>query len=251
MTRVTCGLLLGLMACGGAPPLKEPKTADDAAAPESAQPSSADEASDDAEAAAPPAAGMPTECAKQSGDVCLPKEKFARALCDKDYPTIALAMFVQGTVWTRGYLTRKTKAWNASGGGSSNEQMAFDEEVLVLRHRAAAADGVQISGMGDSYDVLRWDGGCVTLGQGELTMRKPPKPKSARIVWKRLEVDVRDTLKRKPELRELYLKHRKECKGVSMGVVSKACVKVDGEFSRAIAKYVRDGGEVPTPQKLP
>lgn len=197
--------------------------------------------------------GIPTQCAKRSegGEICLPSKKFARGMCDGDYPTVALHMFAAGTPWTRLYLTRETKAWNASGGGSSNEKLAFDEEVIVLRHRAPNAGGVQIEGMGASFDVVRWNGACVTLSAGEVTRRAPRKPKNARIVWKRLERKIRDVLKRDEGLRPHYLNHRKSCKGVSMGVVSKSCVKFDAVLSDAVATYARNGGQIPAPTKLP
>lgn len=197
-------------------------------------------------------AGMPTKCTESaSGSVCVPPDYFAKALCNADYPTVAVAMFANGTPWTRGYSVTTSAAWNASGGASSNEKMKMYEELVVLRHRAPSTDGIQVSGSGNSYDVLRWDGSCVTLQQGELSFNTPPRIASARVIFKHLELHVRDALKQDPELRPLYLSHRKECKGVTMGAVSKKCEKVDQAFSEAIAAQVRAVGGIPTPHKLP
>ncbi len=250
-------LALALGACGGGE--GEPKTAnealDEGASADTAKADSPDGAST-GEAAAPKAAaepkGMPETCSDRSTDeVCLPPGYFATALCDADYPTVALAMFANGSPWTRGYSLTTSRAWNASGGGSSNEKMLRFEELLVLRQRVPKAGGIQVSGSGTSYDVLRWDGSCVTLQQGELTFKTPPKKRNARVVYKRLERHVRDALKLIPELRPTYLKHRKECKGVSMGAVSAKCEKIAYVFSDTIAAYVRKSGGVPTPKKLP
>ncbi len=241
------GLLVMMTSACGAASSVVPASAADTTLPVAKAP--ADEAAKDEPT--PQAVGMPDACASKSGDYCLPSRTLAKALCHRDYPTVALAMFAKGTVWTRAYLRTKTRAWNASGGGSSNEMMAMSEEVLVLRHRKPKRGGMQVSGAGESFDVLRWDGGCVTLSSHELTTRAFSKPKNARIVFKRLERGVRDVLKKVEAIRPSYLKHRKECKGVSMGRVSKACEKVDGVLSRTLAAYVRDHGGVPTPQKIP
>lgn len=196
--------------------------------------------------------GLPTRCSNGSADaVCLPPAFLARGLCNEDYPTIALAMFAHGTPWTRGYSVTTSAAWNASGGASSNEKMNMYEEILVLRRRGADMGGMQVSGAGNSYDVLRWDGSCVTLQEGEFTFQKPAKITSARVVVKRLELHVREALKDAEELSALHRAHRKECKGVTMGSVSRECEKLDGQLSKAVAEYVREKGGVPEPHKLP
>lgn len=195
---------------------------------------------------------MPTRCSEASVDgLCLPPPYLAKALCNEDWPTVALTMFGKDTPWKRAYSLTTSAAWNASGGASSNEPMTLYEELLILRRRGADSSGIQVSGAGTSYDVLRWDGSCVTLQEGELTVKTPPNRTSARVVAKRLEVHVREQLKEAPELEALFRTHRKECKGVTIGDVSKACEAVDGKLSSAIAAYVRDHGGLPEPRKLP
>lgn len=195
---------------------------------------------------------LPDKCAETKDKVCLPPGYLARGLCNADYPTVALAMFANGTPWTRAYSVTTSAAWNASGGSSSNEKMTMYEELLILRKRGSeSASGIQVSGAGASFDVLRWDGSCVTLAEGEFVWDKPPKIANARVVFKRLEMHVRDALKDAPDLSKLYGDYRKECKGVTSGEVSLACEKLDGQLSVAIANYVRDKGGVPAPKKLP
>jgi hypothetical protein len=239
------------LACGGS---REP-----AAAPEPSAAPTASEPTTAASASAPPAEGeadaqahgLPTECASPGGEVCAPPRQFVEKLCQDVYPNVALVMFRQGTPWTRAYLTRKTEAWNASGGASVSGWLEFDEEVIVLKHRAAPKGGMQVSGAGGGYEALRWNGACVTLAAEEVTLRRPPKPKYAKVEWKWLEPDMRDALKENEKVNDAYVTWRKECKGVTMGTVSKTCVTADTKLADLIVSFVSSGGAVAEPTKLP
>jgi hypothetical protein len=254
MKTITCfATALALGACASSTPVTEPARTPAEEVPRVAPTKPAEPVPQASPApASEETSGVPTRCSDASSEgFCLPPPYIAKALCNEDWPTLALAMFAKGTPWRRGYSVTTSAAWNASGGASSNEPMAMYEELLVLRRRGADTGGIQVSGAGNSYDVLRWDGSCVTLQDGELTFQTPPKITSARVVAKRLEVHVRDALKEAPELEKLFRAHRKECKGVTVGDVSKECEKLDGQLSVAIAMYVRDRGGVPEPRKLP
>jgi hypothetical protein len=137
---------------------------------------------------------MPTACSKPGEKYCTPPIAFVKRLCGGFYPDVALGMFVKGTPWTRGYLNRNVEAWNASGGAASNDKLEFDEEVIVLHRRVADTGGMQVSGVGDSFDVIRWDGTCASLMTEEITLRPPPKAKHARIPWKSLALATREAL---------------------------------------------------------
>jgi len=193
---------------------------------------------------------LPTKC-KKKGEVCLPAEATVKKLCEESHPNVALHMFRKGTPFTRGYLTRKTNAWNASGGASDNSELAFDEEVIILRHRAANAGGIQVSGATGGYDALRWDGSCVTLAGEEVTLRLPPRAKAARIEWKWLDEPVQESLRANEKVDAAYKARRKECKGATIGTVSLKCVKADAKLSDVIVEHVRSGGELAMPSKLP
>lgn len=253
----TAYLLVGsLAACGGAAPSPAAPEADETAMPspdgdDGGETSSAPTAAE-SPAAADDAAGLPTACADGSAEYCTPKPQFARQVCQGDFPTVALSLFSGSAPFTKGYLGRKTKAWSASGAGSSNEELPRDEEVVVLLHRGKPdLGGMQVSGASGGFEVMRWNGACVTLQEGELLFDPPPRPKIARIVWKRIEMDTRDALREDEKVNEAYLEHRKHCKGVSMGRVSLECVKADQRLGQAIADYVREGGKLPTPHQLP
>jgi hypothetical protein len=244
-------LLVALLplACGGSkPPAAEPET------PASPSEGSADEkpAEGSSEAAEPAASGgIPKECAKQGG-TCFPPKMFVQKLCAANFPGVALYLFANGSPWSRGYLRGKTKAWNASGGASDNESyLEFDEEVLVLAERKADLGGMQVSGAGASYDALRWDGSCVTLSAQEMTLDKPPSPKTTKIDWRFLDDNVQEALRADAEVNEAFQTRRKECKGAVSGDVSLKCVKADDKLSAVIVKAIRGGLKLPEPTKLP
>ncbi|MCC6217338.1 MAG: hypothetical protein IT376_20945 [Polyangiaceae bacterium] len=242
--------LAALGACGARPAARAAGAPAAASAPAVAAPASSDApAAASAEpAAAPP--GIPTECTA-NGDVCVPDGKWVTRLCQEVFPGVALVMFAKGSPWTRAYLTRKTKAWNASGGASVEGELEFDEEVLVLRKRAADLGGMQISGAGGGYDALRWDGSCVTLSADEVTLRSPPAARSGPVSWKAIDDGLREALRADPKVDAAYRAHRAECKGVTMGTVSQRCVKADADLQRAIVGAVRSGASLPSPQRMP
>jgi hypothetical protein len=241
--------LLGVVACGGGKPASAP-----VAESEPQQPASAAEHAAPAEGAAPAAeAGeaehVPTKCAK-SGSLCTPDPRFVKRLCNGRYPSVGLFLF-SNSAWTRGYLTRRTQAWNASGGASAGGWVEFDEEVLILYARVADAGGMQVSGAGGSYDALRWDGSCVTLQSEEVTLAKPPAPKYPAIEFRFLDDETQEALRKDEKINLAWRERRKECKGATSGDVSLKCVKADEALTRGVIAFVRGGGPLPEPKKLP
>ena len=238
------------VACGGSkPPAEAPAPAAEkpsAPAADADPPSAAPEAN-----ASAPASALPKECSKK-GATCVPPKPFVDKLCSGSFPSVALYLFANKSPWARGYLKGRTKAWNASGGASDNTWLEFDEEVLVLAVRKADLGGMQVSGGGGaSYDALRWDGSCVTLSGDEMTLDKPPAPKNSSVEWRFLDDNVQAALRADSAVNEAYLSRRKECKGATSGEVSGKCVKADDKLSAEIVKYVRGGGSLPEPTKVP
>lgn len=193
-----------------------------------------------------PPAPFPVACDPDAkkGDVCVPSAALVDRLCRAASTDAALVMFAKDTPWSRGYLTRDTEAWNAGGGSSVKGKLLFDEEVILLRKREASA---MMVGQGGSFDVLRWDGSCASLAQEELTTKKPPKAKNGPVSWRDIGQKTRDAILADPKLAASFEKRRKECKGVSTGDVSAACVKADASLSNAIVDAVRAGFALPAP----
>ncbi|MDF3066511.1 MAG: hypothetical protein K0R38_2112 [Polyangiaceae bacterium] len=249
--RLSLWISLALAAaCGGTKPAEAPRAEnqpEDAPAPsapaaeEATPPASADSARS--------ATGVPTECFKQ-GAMCSPDPQFVKRLCNGKFPSVGLYLF-SNPKWTRGYLTRRTKAWNASGGASDSGWVEFDEEVLILYARVADAGGMQVSGAGGSFDALRWDGSCVTLQSEEVTMSKAPSPKYPPIDFRYLDDDTQEALRKEEKINKAWQERRKECKGATSGEVSLKCVKADEALTKSVIAFVRGGGSLPEPKKLP
>jgi hypothetical protein len=247
------GLLTSLVlgsACGGSQPAAAPtaETKPDSAATGDAAPASDEKAAPAADASAS-GEGVPTKCFK-SGATCSPDPKFVKRLCNGKFPSLGLYLF-SNPAWTRGYLTRRTQAWNASGGASDSGWVEFDEEVLILYARVADAGGMQVSGAGGSYDALRWDGSCVTLQSEEVTMSKAPAPKYPAIDFRYLDDDTQEALRKDDKVNKAWQARRSECKGATSGDVSLKCVKADEALTKSVIGFVRGGGNIPEPKKLP
>jgi hypothetical protein len=237
-------------ACGGgqpaAAPAAENKAAGDAAA---ADAPAAESKNEPAAEAAGGGAGVPSKCFK-SGAVCSPDPQFVKRICNGKYPSLGLFLF-SNPIWTRGYLTRRTQAWNASGGASDSGWVEFDEEVLILYARVADTGGMQVSGAGGSYDALRWDGSCITLQSEEVTMSKAPAPKYPSIDFRYLDDDTQDALRKDDKVNKAWQARRQECKGATSGDVSLKCVKADDNLTKTVVTFIRGGGTIPEPKKLP
>lgn len=236
-------------ACGSPKPAEAPAAAPEEAAAPAASAAPEKEASKSDESKAEPA-GIPTACAGEGDEICKMPKAFVERLCQATYPNVALLLFSKGTPWTHGYMTRKTQAWNAEGGASVQGWLEFDEEVLLLSSKTPPKGGMQVSGMG-GYQALRWDGSCVTLASEEVTTRKPPAPKHPRIEWRWIEDGMRDALRKDAKLDEAAVTLKRECKGVSVGEVTKKCEDADQKLVELIVKVVRDTGGLPEPKKMP
>lgn len=195
---------------------------------------------------------LPDVCDKVDAEQnCLPPAPFVERLCNAAYPSVALAMFRKGTPWTRGYLTRNVEAWNVTGPTSTSGKLIQQEEVLVLRYRGVAPGGMTVSGASGGYDVLRWDGTCATLSGDELTKKTPPEVKFAKVKWKVLEDPIQEALRADAKIEKMDEERRKECRSTSSEGAAARCEKVDQRLSAAVASYLRRGGSIPSPERLP
>jgi len=62
---------------------------------------------------------------------------------------------------------------------------------------------------------------------------------------------VQEALRANEAVNKAYLTRRQECKGATSGDVSMKCVKADEKLSAEIVSYLRGGGSLPEPTKLP
>jgi hypothetical protein len=147
-------------------------------------------------------------------------------------------------------MLKSAEPFNASGGASRmGDKMLRGEEVIALRRHNMSAE-YQMTDLG-GYDVLRWNGGCATIHDREYTARPPGPIGHARVEWRELGSPMQQKLEANPQITEVYEARRKECKGVTIGRVSAACVDYDRKLGDEIVRYVRNGGKLASPAKAP
>ncbi len=202
-----------------------------------------------AEPPAPEPRTLPTECAASASDVCTPPKEFVNRLCLRKDQGIALTLFHKQTPWTRAYVRRDMEAWYVAAGRSKPAKLKYAEEVLIVSNRALPKGGIQVSGAG-SYDVYRWNGSCVSVMSDEVSLRSPATPDVALIRWKRLADDMRATLEKNQKILYRNKRRRKVCKRIGRQAM-RSCQYAEAALSRMIASYVRRGGQLPAPKKVP
>ena len=193
---------------------------------------------------------LPWRCRK-SKPPCMPPPTFVKRLCQDVYPDVALHMFRPGTPWRRFYMLHTAEPFNASGGASLlGDKMRRGEEVIALMRRNPR-NGVQVSDIA-GWDVLRWNGACATIHDGEFST-EPPRGEvnHARVEWRTLGLEQRLALEAKPSFQEIYEARRKACKGITVGRVTAECEEYDKLLADEIVRHVRDGVELPKPKKIP
>jgi hypothetical protein len=244
---------LVLLGCATATPIVEAPLKSASAPPEPAAASDADPAPQAAAASASAGAsegGLPRNCTKV-GELCLPPRAFVNRLCKDEYQGAALHLLGKQSPYSRGYVrSREVESVNTRGGPTSDTKLVFGEEVLILEHFGNVPGGMQVSGMG-GYIVLRWDGTCATLDEGELSTTAQGARRHAPFDWKYLDANLQDALLKDPRILEARKRQRQECKGVTMGMRSAACVKADDELGETIVLAVRGGTELPLPERIP
>lgn len=188
----------------------------------------------------------------QQGEFCVPPRDFVKRLCLGKYPDVAIYMMKKGQPWTRRFVrVEEAHAVNAVSGRQGESKLMFGEEVLVLRYRTGGARGaMQVSGM-EGYEVLRWDGTCATLAEGELIAWMPPKQiRHSVLSWRDLGTRYQRALLRDERIARAKQAHRDECHGASLGR-SRSCLKAVESLNGAIAAAVRGGIELPVPDRIP
>jgi hypothetical protein len=197
------------------------------------------------------ASALPT-CIGDEGE-CVPPSQWVNKLCNGVHPEVALHMFRGGSPWKRLYSRATAPAYNGAGGPSlSDERVERGEELIALRRNTdgrGSAAGEMTIGETAGYDMLRWNGSCVTLHDGEFSNKAPRRREHARVEWRWLGDEVRTALRNNGNVRQAYVERRKECKGATFGEVSKKCVEREESLVAAIVDYVRSGGELPQPSE--
>lgn len=192
--------------------------------------------------------GVPSQCVQRMG-ACMPPITWAESVCQEVYPDLALYMFRKGTPWTRYYMRTGLNAVNGWG-PTVDEDLVFQEEVIVINHRLRK-DALDVEGSAGTFDVIRWNGSCVTLDVNEVTPKQPRRPKHSRVDFRALGEAMQEALLNDETIKQTYRERRKECRGASIGRVTKRCEVLDGQLGDVIAEYVRESSELPLPSAAP
>lgn len=180
----------------------------------------------------------------------MPPIRWAEALCQGGiYQDVALYMFRAGTPWTRFYMRTGLNAVNGWG-PTVAEDLVAREEVIPINYRRQS-QSFHVEGSEGTFDVLRWNGSCVTLDANEITSASPSAPRNSRVDWRELSEDMQSALLEDGEVESVYQARRRECKGASIGRVTKACEDLDRKLVDVIASYVRSAKHLPRPKTHP
>ena len=245
MRTLICCLALGLVtACGSSVSNGEPSSAADESGAKEAETASVD----------PKKPRIPKRCAKgrKNRNECLPPQGWVKRLCDDVYPDVALHMFAPGTPWKRLYMRARAEPFNASGGSSLlGDKLERGEEVIALKRRSESDGQIQVGDNNAGYDVLRWNGACATIHDGDFGEERPSHIVQSKVEWRRLGVPLRQHLEQQPAISAAYEARRKSCHGFSMGRVSGDCESNDKLLMEEVVRYIQTGPELPEASRMP
>jgi hypothetical protein len=194
---------------------------------------------------------LPTECAYVR-DLCVPPPEFVDRLCQHVFPDVAVYMMGPKQPWTHRYVrVREAQAVNPISGRVGEVGLTFGEEIIVLRYKAGRTEGgIQVSGT-ERYEVLRWDGTCASLEEGEF-VEKMPKQQLRYVApaWQRLGDKYRAVLMENGAVADAAATKETDCKGAGLGRPPK-CHKAIENLNRVVAETVHDGFELPPPESIP
>lgn len=217
--------------------------------------SAADEASkDEPTSGAKKKPKIPTRCAKgkKHHGECVPPPGWVKRLCDDVYPDVALHMFKPGTPWKRLYMLARAEPFNASGGASLlGDRLERGEEVIALKRRSADEGGIQVGDNNAGYDILRWNGACATVHDGDFGEDRPGHIVQSKVEWRRLGLPLRQQLEAQPDIAAAYEARRKSCHGFNLGNVSADCERNDQLLMQEVVRYIQTGPALPEASRMP
>ncbi len=242
----TMASLLCVVGCEPSAPAKTPARA----IPAPPAPTMVEVAAADAAKAKAEERVLPTSC--EGSALCTPPIDFAERLCAGVHLEVALHLFAPKTPWKRAYLQRAFKAWHVGGRGELRDLRA-GEEVIIVKTAQGAAQGGGADLGGQAFDVLRWDGTCVSLMEDELSFRRPPAAVPANIPWKKLEPAFQSAFAADPQVELSRASQVRICEGAAAEKEpgKTKCELARRQLSLAIAQSVGRGQKLPPLSSVP
>jgi hypothetical protein len=154
--------------------------------------------------------------------------------------------------WTHRYVrVEQAQAVNPITGRVGAAKLTFGEEIIMLRYQAGTTEGpIQVSGT-ERYEVLRWDGSCAALEDGEFVEDVPEQQRRYVVpTWARISDAYQQLLLEHSAIVEAEQLRKKDCKGAGLGRPPK-CHKAIEALNRTIAEVVHQGIELPLPEHVP
>lgn len=194
---------------------------------------------------------LPTNCTDVRG-ICMPPSEFVDRLCRRNYPDVAVYMMGPTQPWTHRFVRVKVaQAVNPISGRVGEVPLTFGEEIIVLRYKSGTPQSaIQVSGT-ERYEVLRWDGSCASLEEGEFVEKVPtPQLRYVASTWLRIGDKYRAALLANSAIAAAEETRKTDCKGLGLGRPPK-CHKAMEDLNRIVAEAVHAGLELPLPDPMP
>jgi len=192
--------------------------------------------------------GLPTKCIPVR-DICVPPTSYVDRLCRRNFPDVAVYMMGPKQPWTHRFVrVKEAQAVNPISERVGAVPLTFGEEIIILRYKTGANEGgMQVSGT-ERYEVLRWDGSCASLQEGEFVESMPKQQlRYVAPTWQRLGDKYRAALLQSSAVAEAEETRKADCKGLGLGRPPK-CHKAMEDLNGVVAEVVHDGFELPLPE---
>lgn len=190
---------------------------------------------------------IPTYCA--SGDKpCVPAADFVEQLCGGRFASVAPYLFQKSTPFVRQYVNcRNCELKNALKGPISDRPLATSEELLLLRVTKGAAEQSKKL-PAEIYDLLRWDGTCVTLPKRDVVAHAHGVAQAAPVEFGELDTTMRAAVLRDKKLSGLHASREAACK---QNGEAADCSKANQALSDNLVAAIRQGLRLPMPRERP
>ena len=190
---------------------------------------------------------IPTYCAS-AAKPCVPPPDFVELLCRDRFASVAPYLFQKHTPFVRLHVkSRSVELGNSFKGPTGSNAVAFAEELVLLRVISESAENAKKPPL-ERYDLLRWDGTCLTLPKTDVVTYLPGMPQAAPVEFNEFDSTMRVALLRDKKIGKLHDDRERVCQ---QGQASEGCTKASKALSEGIVGAIRQGLRLPMPRERP